>query len=33
MSTLIHFWIQILNRLLGDGGSVEGEAWLEEVGH
>jgi hypothetical protein len=29
MNGLIHGWIQNLRRLLGGGGTVEGEAWLE----
>jgi hypothetical protein len=32
IKALIHWWIRNLNRLLGGGGSVEGGAYLEEVG-
>jgi hypothetical protein len=33
MNGLIHCWIPNLHRVLEGGATVEGGAWLEEVGY
>jgi hypothetical protein len=33
MNSLIHLWIQYLNRVIENDETVEDEAWLKEDGH